>query len=77
MPSVCAGVLSRRLSSWLTDVRLVGHSVCLCIVTVTNFLSVKGEEYFSASVLNDSVLHGSLVHSALGHCDFKYKHSTT
>jgi len=36
---VCGGVLSRRFSSWLMDVRTVDHSArFLCVVTVNILL---------------------------------------
>jgi len=66
---VCAGVLSRRLSSWLMmDVRTVGRSVGYFFSVANVGLNVFVSEqnmlislggYFSATVLNASVLHGS------------------
>jgi len=37
--NVCSGVLSRRLSSWLMDVRTVGHSVGFFGVVTVNIFS--------------------------------------
>ena len=68
---VCAGVLSRRLSSWLTDALTVGHSVRFrCSHCQYVFITEQNDAEFITWIffikcLNGWVLPGSSLHSAL------------
>jgi len=68
---VCSGVLWRRLSSWLMDMRYMqsvilrvfrrGH--CKYLFVSKQNAAIINEWIFWATVLNDCVLHGSSLHS--------------
>jgi len=63
--NVCAGILSRSLSSWVAAGHTVGRYEVFAVATV--IISSSLHECFSATVSIDWALRRSLLHSVLKH----------